>query len=313
MSAKRLYVIGNSHMDPVWLWRLREGRSTWLNTCRTTVRMMKKHPFLKFARSSTAAYKWVEESDPALFADIRALVDAGRWEPVGGWVEQSDTIVANGESLLRQAAVGNAYFKEKFGRPTRIAYCVDSFGQNAGLPKILAASGFDRYVWMRPSDHEMGVEKPHLFKWRGDDGTSLVTCLRIRHGYCTGTWMKQRDDMFRHLDDLAKIGDEHQTFFFGVGDHGGGIYENQLEWLEAYRKDHDVVYSTLDEYFNVLDTIDLPVLDGEHTHHAPGCYSAVSGVKKWMARAERNLHKAEKMLVENPLLEPVQRMAGTLR
>ena len=41
MSAKKLYVIGNSHMDPIWLWRLREGRSTWLNTCRSVVRIMK--------------------------------------------------------------------------------------------------------------------------------------------------------------------------------------------------------------------------------------------------------------------------------
>ncbi|UKI30027.1 MAG: hypothetical protein L6W00_18715 [Lentisphaeria bacterium] len=31
-------------MDPIWLWRLREGRSTWLNTCRSVVRMLKKIP-----------------------------------------------------------------------------------------------------------------------------------------------------------------------------------------------------------------------------------------------------------------------------
>ena len=54
MSAKKLYVIANSHMDPIWLWRLREGRSTWLNTCRSVVRMLKKYPFLKFCRSSSS-------------------------------------------------------------------------------------------------------------------------------------------------------------------------------------------------------------------------------------------------------------------
>ncbi len=311
VSAKRLYVIGNSHMDPVWLWRLREGRSTWLNTCRSVVAMLRRHAFLKFCRSSSAAYKWIEASDPELFADIRALVDEGRWELVGGWVEQSDTIVTPAESLLRQAVIGKAYFKEKFDRDVRIAYSVDAFGQNAGLPKILNTSGFDRYVWMRPSESEKKM--PYLFKWRGDDGRSQVTCLRIRNGYCTGPWMKRKEDMFRHLDDLVAHGDEHQTFFFGVGDHGGGIYENQLEWLEAYRQNFDVVYSTLEEYFNVLDTLDLPVVEGEHTHHAPGCYTAVSGVKKWMARAERNLHKAEKMLTENLSITPEQRMDATLR
>jgi len=86
MPAKRLHIIMNSHMDPVWLWRLREGRAAWLNTCRSVVRMMKRHPFLKFTRSSSAAYKWIEESDPKLFNEIRKLVAANRWEIVGGWV-----------------------------------------------------------------------------------------------------------------------------------------------------------------------------------------------------------------------------------
>lgn len=304
MSAKKLYIIGNSHMDPIWLWRFREGRSTWLNTCRSVVRIMDKYPFLKFCRSSSAAYQWVEQSDPALFADIQRLVDAGRWELVGGWVEQSDVIITPAESLLRQGVYGKRYFREKFNRDIRIAYCVDSFGQNAGLPKILNASGFDRYVWMRPNDWEKKM--PHLFRWRGDDATSEVTCLRILHGYCTWSGSK-REDFFRSLDAHFAEGDEHQAFFFGVGDHGGGIYEQQLQWLEEYRQGHDVVYSTLDEYFNVIEKLDLPVLEGEHTHHAPGCYSAVSGVKKWMARAERNLYKAEKIVAEDPALPPAER------
>ena len=101
MSAKKLYVIGNSHMDPIWLWRLREGRSTWLNTCRSVVRIMKKYPFLKFCRSSSSCYEWIEACDPALFEEIRLLIGAGRWEPVGGWVEQSDTIITPGEVLFR--------------------------------------------------------------------------------------------------------------------------------------------------------------------------------------------------------------------
>ena len=81
MSAKKLYVIGNSHMDPIWLWRLREGRSTWLNTCRSVVRMMRKYPFLKFCRSSSACYEWIESCDPALFGEIRQLVPGHRAPP----------------------------------------------------------------------------------------------------------------------------------------------------------------------------------------------------------------------------------------
>ena len=90
---KKICVVTNSHMDPIWLWRLREGRSTWVNTCRTVVRMMEKYPFLTFTRSSSVCYEWIEQCDPALFRKIVKLIDAGRWELVGGWVEQSDTII----------------------------------------------------------------------------------------------------------------------------------------------------------------------------------------------------------------------------
>lgn len=190
MSAKKLYVIGNSHMDPIWLWRLREGRSTWLNTCRSVVRMMRKYPFLKFCRSSSACYGWIESCDPALFGEIRQLVEEGRWELVGGWVEQSDTIITSGEILLRQTEYGKRYFREKFGRDVRIGYSVDAFGQNAGLPKLLKTGGFDRYVFMRPMEHEKSM--PDLFRWRGDDG-SLVTTFRIKQAYCTmPDWTKKR-------------------------------------------------------------------------------------------------------------------------
>ena len=281
MSAKKLYVIANSHMDPIWLWRLREGRSTWLNTC----------------RSSSSCYEWVEACDPALFAEIRDLVDAGRWEPVGGWVEQSDTIITPGEVLFRQAEFGKRYFREKFGKEIRIGYSVDSFGQNAGLPKILKATGFDRYVFMRP----MAVEKnmPYLFRWRGDDGSEVVT-LRIRQAYCTRPDWKEKQELFDRVDQLFEEGDEHQTFFFGIGDHGGGIYEKQLNWLLEAAETRNIEFSTLTHYFDVIETTDLPVSEGELTHHSPGCYSAVSAVKRQVAAVERTLFKAEKLLLELP-------------
>lgn len=181
MSKRRLYIIGNSHMDPIWLWHLREGRSTWLNTCRSVVNMMKKYPFLKFSRSSSACYRWIEDTDPQLFRDIQKFVEENRWELVGGWVEQSDTIITPGESLLRQAEHAKKYFKEKFGKDVHVAYSVDSFGQNTGLPKILKETGFDCYAWMRPNSVEK--EMPNRFRWRCDDKSGDILSFRILGSY----------------------------------------------------------------------------------------------------------------------------------
>ena len=306
---KKVYVIANSHMDPIWLWRLREGRSTWINTCRTVVRMMEKYPFLKFTRSSSICYRWIEECDKALFRRITKLIDAGRWEIVGGWVEQSDTIITPGESLLRQAEHGKQYFMDKFGRDVRIAYSVDSFGQNAGLPQILKKSGFDYYVWMRPMAYEKTM--PDSFRWRSGNSRDEIVSFRIRHAYCTPPQI--RGEAFVEAFEKAVSADKYSlpVFFFGIGDHGGGIHEKQLLQLLELQDRYDLEFCTLEHYFHQLEKKKLPVVTGELTHHSPGCYSAVGEIKEWMADCEKNLRKAEKLNLQ--LRGPAQRKeAGKL-
>lgn len=290
---RKIYVITNSHMDPIWLWRLREGRSTWINTCRTVVRMMEKYPFLKFTRSSSICYRWIEECDKQLFRKIVKLVDAGRWELIGGWVEQSDTIITPGESLLRQAEHAKKYFMDKFGRDVRIAYSVDSFGQNAGLPQILKKSGFDYYTYMRPMANEKAM--PDSFRWKCEGGADEIITFRVRHSYCTQQHIQ--GEVFTEHFKKAIGTDEYSlsVFFFGVGDHGGGIYENQLHLLLSFQDQYDLEFCTLEHYFHQLEKKKLPVVTGELTHHSPGCYAAVGEIKEWMADCEKNLRKAEKL------------------
>ena len=97
---------------------------------------------------------------------------------------------------------------------------------------------------------------------------------------------------------LAASNTEDQTFFFGVGDHGGGIYEKQLNWLLELEDQYELVFSTLEDYFAIMAKEDLPILEGEHVHHAPGCYSANSAIKHWMSDTEKNFYKAEKITLQ---------------
>lgn len=54
---------------------------------------------------------------------------------------------------------------------------MDSFGHNGMLPQLLAKSGLDYYVFMRPAPHEKGLPGD-LFWWESDDG-SRVLAFRI--------------------------------------------------------------------------------------------------------------------------------------
>ncbi len=280
MSAKKLYIIGNSYMDPIWPWRLKEGRSTWLNTCRSVVRILQKYMMLRFARSSVACYRWLKERDPELFQAIALLIDAGRWKAVGGWEEQSDTVITPAAALLRQSRFDREYFRRKFGREISITYCVDSFGQNCGLLPPLAVRSFRRYVWICQGRTEKKM--PHQFCLKGDDGTAEVTAFRVLGEYTTAN-CRNREQLFARIEYLLENGDEHQSFFFVIGDHGGGINEDQLRWLLLAAERYPLEFSTLEHYFEVIEAGKLSVVSEELFHHAPGCYSSVEPIKNWMA------------------------------
>src|SRR5688500_11514867 len=147
---------------------------------------MNETPGFVFTCSSAAVYDWVEENDPALFAEITRRVKEGRWVPAGGWWIESDLNIPNGESLARQGLYGQRYFREKFGFTSRVGFSPDSFGHSAALPKILAGSGFRAYLYMRPNDTENPRVPLPVFRWIADDG-SEVLCFRLVWSYSAGS------------------------------------------------------------------------------------------------------------------------------
>jgi alpha-mannosidase len=145
-----LLMIGNAHIDPVWLWRWQEGFHEVLSTFRSALDRMNEYEDFSFVSSSAAFFEWVERVNPAMFAEIQQRVAEGRWQLVGGWWIEPDCNLPAGESFVRQALYGQRYFKEKFNRTARVGYNVDSFGHSAMLPQLLKKSGLDYYVFMRP-------------------------------------------------------------------------------------------------------------------------------------------------------------------
>ena len=84
MTKPKIHMIGNAHIDPVWLWVWQDGLEVAQLTCQNAVEILEKHPDYIFSRSSAAVYKWIERTDPELFADIRKFAGEGRWNIVNG-------------------------------------------------------------------------------------------------------------------------------------------------------------------------------------------------------------------------------------
>jgi len=290
----KIYAVSNAHIDPVWLWRLREGIWVVRNTVRRVLEVVKKSKAV-FAMSSAIIYEWLKEIEPKLLEEVLEAVKEGKWEIVGGWIVEPDCNLPCGESFVRHALYGQMILEKLTGRKAVVAYNIDSFGHNAMLPQILAKSGFKYYVFMRPQEEEMHL--PLVFWWESPDGSRI---LAYRVPYSCVVF---GDGFRRHLDRMLEdYGKEHELMLllYGKGDHGGGPSIEDVKILEEVCRDYNVkvIHSTIEEFFKELlkSRKSFPVVKGELQHHARGCYSAYSEIKALNRKIEHMLLAAERVV-----------------
>ena len=286
---KRVYLIGNAHLDPVWLWQWQEGFAEVKATFRSALDRIRQFDDFIFTSACAAYYMWIEKSDPEMFAEIRQRVKEGRWVVTGGWFIQPDCNLPAGESFARHALISQRYFEEKFGKMAETGYNVDSFGHNGSLPMILRNSRMKNYVFMRPGPAEKTLPQS-LFVWESRDG-SRVTTYRIPLHY---NLRQGRVPMFEEIASMPEETD--QMAFYGIGNHGGGPTVEFLNWMHE-NLDGRFVYSDPDTFFAAQKPETLPVVRDDLQYHAKGCYSAVSDVKAGNRRAEHALLRAERLSV----------------
>lgn len=296
-NERKVHLIGNAHLDPIWLWRWQEGCGEVLQTFRSALDRLNEYPDFVFTCSSASYYKWVEEIAPDMFEEIRERVKEGRWVPVNGWWVQPDCNIPSAESFARQALYSQLYYNEKFGRICKTAYNVDSFGHSGMLPQLIKNGGMNAYVMMRPGPHE-NAEIPNMFTWESLDGTRIPT---FRIPAESGYGANSAEDISRTRDFSEKLMAEENhgmMIFYGVGNHGGGPTRRCIEYLESrLKKDgyHDMIFSSPDAFFEAhcLENVELPIWKDDLQHHASGCYSATSLVKQLNRRLENSLYFSE--------------------
>lgn len=301
MSHKKhpLHMIGNAHIDPVWLWRFQDGLAEIKATFQSALDRIEEYDEFVFTCGCAMYYEWVENNCPPMFEKIRDAVKAGRWIIVGGMWIQPDCNMPSTESLVRQMLYSQNYFKEKFGITAKTGYNVDSFGHSSGLPRLLTKGGMQNYTYLRPAE---GEEKTYPFadsayRWRCGENEVLTYRLPGRYNHLINC----QDDI-KAMDEGAERYPYPVMYFYGVGNHGGGPTVKNINHLLEYRKsgDRPILFSDPDRYFDFMrsEHFDaLPVYTGELQNHASGCYSANSLLKMLNRTAENRMNEAERLEV----------------
>ncbi len=295
MPDKKMHLLCNAHLDPVWLWEWEEGAAEALSTFRTAADLCEQFPAFVFNHNEAVLYKWVEEYEPQLFRRIQRLVRRKQWHIMGGWYLQPDCNMPSGESFVRQMLLGKRYFKEKFGVEPTTAINFDPFGHTRGLVQILVKGGYDSYLFCRPGQNDCPLQG-NEFTWVGYDG-SRITAKRTDVWYNSplgGARAKVENWMEKNPDRSLSL------ILWGVGNHGGGPSLKDVQDLEdliAETKDFKVVHSTPEAYFKELRSQqpNLPRREKDLNPWAVGCYTSMVRVKQRHRLLENEIYAFEKM------------------
>lgn len=290
---KKLHLICNAHLDPVWLWQKAEGMAEAMATFRIAADFCEKYDNFVFNHNESVLYEWVKEFEPELFERIKKLVKCGKWKIMGGWYLQPDVLMPSGESIIRQIRVGNEFFKKHFGMVPKTSINFDSFGHSKGLVQILAKCGYENYAYLRPRDAE---HRP--FIWEGYDGSKIKT-VKIYDWYNTPKG-RAIERLEQYIKDFPER--EINLVTWGIGNHGGGPSEKDFLDIENFSEnttEYDVLHSDLDTYFSELDESKLETVSESLVHCMVGCYSSMSKVKRGHRRLENKISMCEKMICQS--------------
>ncbi len=295
LKQRTCSLLGHAHLDMAWLWPVAETWQAAERTFQSVLTLQQDFPELIFCHSTPALYAWVEQHRPELFAQIKAQVQAGKWELVGGmWVEP-DLNLPDGESLVRQVLYGQRYYQQTFGIDVKVAWVPDTFGFTWQLPQILKQGGLEYFVTQKLSWNDT-TEFPHLaFWWQSPDGSRLFSYMSPRVGEHVEP-LKMAQSTCAHEQ---RLGFANTLWLPGVGDHGGGPSRDMLEVARQWQTSPifpQIHFTTAEAFLDALrhSRSDFPVWSSElYLEYHRGCYTTQAAQKRANRHCEVLLAQAE--------------------
>jgi alpha-mannosidase len=292
-----VWLTGHAHLDLAWLWPLEETRKKAQRTFHNVLSLMARYPELRFNQSSAQLYAWIEESDPLLFDKVRARVQDGSWEIVGGmWVEPDGNLPA-GESWVRQLLFGQRFFESRFGRRAKVAWLPDSFGFAGNLPQLFASAGIPFFFTHKLTWNERNPFPYDLYLWEGIDGSRILahSFTNPENGYNSRLTAHEVAETWHNFRSHQAHGST--LLAFGYGDGGGGPSSDMLERfarLQNFPGLPALRMGGVAEFFERVSPESLPVWVGEqYLEYHRATYTTQSRMKFLHRQLEQALVETE--------------------
>ncbi len=297
----KLYMIGNTHFDPVWLWTWDEGLSSIRSTFRAALDRMDEDPDFIYSFSCPPVFEQIRKVDPELMERITARIKEGRWSLDEGLWLQPDCYSASLESYVRQCLNGQLYLKNHFGRISDTVFNTDSFGHPVMLPQIYRQAGMKYSVVSRPDEQDMDLDGHSLFRWIAPDGSDMLVC---RSNLVAGVYPPKTEPELRKA--VAKLDSANYDLMltYGVTNHGGAPTKAALAAIHALNEETNgrVLFSSTGNYFSQQEGKDMPSWPAEIPIRFFGVFINRPDVKKACRDNEYALLNAERATLLSSLI-----------
>ena len=293
-TVPRFGLTGHSHMDTAWLWTLDETARKCARTFSSVLNLMEQYPEFIFLQSSPYQAEIMREEYPEIFARIKKMVKAGRWEPNGGmWIE-SDCNIPSGESFIRQFLLGQNALREMFEITSDVFWQPDAFGFSAALPQIMKGCGIESFCTTKLAWNETNRFPYDTFIWKGIDGSAVLAHFNTIHCWPDPKALIDQWKNIQHKDVQ-----DRRYCAYGYGDGGGGP---QYEMIEVVQRVKNLEGCPLAEHKSIGDFMrelkeenpDLPVWTGElYLELHRGTLTSMGRIKKANRKLELALRDVE--------------------
>lgn len=173
-NSPKYFVVGLTHIDLAWKKDSVEHEEIMEKAVLQLIDVLDTDPGYTYLIEQAAHYRTMLRRRPDLVQRLRAHIQRGRLEFVGGMASTLETNGPSGESFVRNQLLGLNFAREVFGAPVRTGYLIDTFGTHAQVPQILKQLGLKGLLANRFG----GSLAKDVFVVRGLDGTPLLVAGR---------------------------------------------------------------------------------------------------------------------------------------
>lgn len=267
----KAHIVNHTHWDREWYFTVMDSQVLADQVFTEILDELDTHAEANFCLDGqTSILDEYVATHPEELNRIKKLVKENRLF-VGPWYTQTDALIPDAESILRNLTIGITEAKEKYGKAMMVGYLPDTFGFNAQMPMLLNQAGIDSIVFWRGTNFDTQVVSPY-FNWHSLSKDSVIAA-NFPYGYFTGQIgidAKEKmesfvNDRYDPAIDFLKTHGENDDILMPSGIDQMNIVHNMAKTVGDInvKSKHTTSISSYQKFIDILKTKDLPDYSGE--------------------------------------------------